>query len=109
MYQYRCNNRKVCGARNSLKHKLEWYIYEPKCRVCGVRDLRPVKDRTPEENKARGCFCRGNGWPHNKGRIESEYQTCIHAAIEDVALFEEASELEAQRIDFMKPDEDCPF
>lgn len=108
---YRCSLRDKCGARRTLKHLIDWYRTRPLCLSCKKDTLKPVSDKEYERSKKRGCFCRGNGWPHNRGYIVDEFLTCIHATDEAMsnAVFDKiALDMGGQIIEMGKT-EKCPF
>jgi len=102
-FNYRCTDRRRCGKRVTLKQPYHHYAQEPVCPECGGR-IASVNAGEVIRNKRRGCFCRGNGWPHTIGRIESEYLTCVHADFDAV----EAAELGAFSSKIVTGRE-CPF
>ena len=109
MFNYRCTKSVKCGLRRSLHHPIDWYKYRPICKGCGKDSLSRVDLNSRDRSLKRGCFFKGNFWPHNKGRIESADRTCIHADPARVQTFEMAEALEAQRVDVMKPSDSIPF
>ena len=81
---YRCT-KDGCRKRVTLKQPIDWYVKRPLCPECGRDTLKPVYRKERERSKRRGCFCRGNDWPHNRGAIVDEYRTCIYADPQKVA------------------------
>ena len=76
MYNYRCKKRTngiQCGARASLKRKIEDYIRKPLCKSCGK--LLSYHDKaTKRRNKREICYCGMTELPvHKRGT-----KGCIH-------------------------------
>lgn len=63
-YNYRCTRTK-CRKRVSLKHKKEWYIREPCCKVCGGNLSYDPEPR--RRSKEQVCKCDGYHFPHRSG------------------------------------------
>lgn len=106
-YNYRCS-KEPCRQRVTFKKRIEKY-YTPKiCPNCGRDSLKPTWKKEVARSRRRGCFCRGNYWPHNKGRIEDENHICIHASDVEVQAELLAIELGAQTT-AIGDDEPCPF
>jgi hypothetical protein len=62
---YRCTNKPACGARRSLKRRIEDYVRVPVCLACGGKLTRDKAQET--RNKANTCTCDGLPYPHRKG------------------------------------------
>ena len=103
---YRCKDRRGCGKRVTLSKLLRYYKREPVCPECGG-ELGSVSRKEKARNARRGCFCRGNDWPHRKGVVEDENHTCIHATIE--AMEEAEHKAEFGIMETTKNAKECPF
>lgn len=104
---YRCTDRRACGKRVTLKQPRHFYRNRPMCPECGG-DIKSVNAKEVLRGQRRGCFCRGNDWPHVKGRVESENRTCIHADLYDVEVAEFNQDLGiigSQKV----TNKECPF
>lgn len=74
---YRCRS---CRTRRTLNKPIGQYVREPDCLECGGVLVSTRCDN--EYDSRRTCNCNGIEWPHRKGAIVGEYQTCIHASKE---------------------------
>ena len=62
--RYRCRHAR-CRQRRTLRHPVEWYVREPRCKACGGPLTR---DRFRNEQELRAvCTCDGYWFPHRPG------------------------------------------
>jgi len=66
-YNYRCSDRRNCGARKTLKKPIEQYVRKPMCPSCGKDKLKSVNTREKARNKKRMCNCGECSFPHHMG------------------------------------------
>ena len=106
-YNYRCS-LEPCRQRVSFKKRIEKYVVPKLCSICKQDSLKPTWKAEVARSRRRDCFCRGPYWPHNKGRIEDENHTCIHANMAEAEAIFMARDMGATTT--MKTEsEDCPF
>lgn len=103
---YRCMNRPKCGKRVTLNKAIWRYVKWKVCTECGS-ELVCVNHKEKERNKLRGCFCKGNYWPHNKGAIVDENYTCDYADPKELEDFQFNFGLNISETN--KNCEECPF
>ncbi len=84
IYNYRCSHRR-CRKRVTLRHPLEWYIREPKCKACGRKQLKHDPE-VSRRHQAETCRCSGVHFPHRRGTVLGAYEFCHGLTIEEVAL-----------------------
>ena len=100
IYNYRCSDKRNCGARITLAHPYEWYIRKPKRPAC-KRDRLKVDPSVRRQRMGRICRCGGLHFPHAKGTYLNEGAFCEHALVD--------LDFQGSRVTEMRPDEDCPF
>ena len=66
-YNYRCTDRRSCGARKTLKKQIERYIMVLLCPGCRKDTLKTVDAKEKARNTRRVCKCDGYHFPHHKG------------------------------------------
>ena len=76
IYHYRCTIRRKCGARKTLKKRIEEYVRRPRCPGCGKDTLKFDPYKKPYNTKNK-CSCDGISFPHRKGTEP----WCIHAKL----------------------------
>lgn len=110
-YNYRCTLRNKCGKRVTLPRLITTYLWKKKrnCPGCKKDTLKSVNEKEVARTQRRGCFCRGNWWPHNKGYIGSdENHVCIHADyVEAESIF--MAEAIGATPTITLPSDPCPF
>jgi len=106
-FAYRCTDKTHCGRRKSLKRSIEKYLYRPKCPGC-KQDRLKYDPSVYRQSLKRGCFCRGNRWPHNRGRIEDENHVCMHADVAEAHSIFLARDMDA-RTSVINSGDPCPF
>ena len=106
-YNYRCS-KSECRKRITLKKPIEFYVWKKKrlCPGCGQSSLRSCWVKEMARTRRRMCFCRGNRWPHNKGRVQDENLWCIHSPDPQGILWAKELGFDTK---IMKPDDPVPF
>lgn len=90
-HMYRCSDRRNCGARKTLRQRIERYILRPLCPGCGKDTLKSVDKKERERTKQRMCRCDGAWFPHRKGSLP----LCIHneAPIDEDKALEQLNQM----------------
>lgn len=83
IYNYRCN-KADCRHRVTLRHPLEWYIREPKCKACKRPDTLRADPWRRQETMRKKCSCSGIPWPHRRNTIISENEFCHNLTLDQV-------------------------
>jgi rRNA maturation protein Nop10 len=79
LYHYRCNDKRNCGARKTLKKPIEQYILKPKCPRCGEDRLRFDPSIKNMRAKAVKCRCDGVPWSQKNGpHWKGSSVWCVH-------------------------------
>jgi hypothetical protein len=82
-WNYRCN-KKDCRHRVSLRHKLEWYIREPKCKSCKRSNTLRFDPWVRQQTIRRTCKCGGVHFPHRRGTVLNEHEFCHTLTLDQV-------------------------
>ena len=83
IYNYRCG-KSDCRKRITLKHPVEWYIREPKCKQCKQPGTLRHDPHVRIWNMKNICRCGGIPWPHRKTTVLSDREFCNQLTLDEV-------------------------